>query len=147
MAFTPEVVYVLLEGGSVLVITDVTDEKSFTEVVIYDGETYRDDFIGGIPEAALTSFPQVVEIQADVSNPPTGDLSDGILLETGDPTPTYIFLTDAISHIPPRYKGKQRTLCSFPRASKFTHITWADLIQGTSALAPYRLGMTPTPIV
>ncbi len=140
MAFDPETVYVLLEGGSVLVITDVTDEKAFTDVVIYDGETYRDDFIGGSPSAAVTSFPQVVDISDTVTNPPTGDLSPGILLQASQ----FIFLADPVAHIPPRYKGKKRTLCSFPRSGKFTHITWADLIQGTSVRAPYRLGMTPT---
>lgn len=140
MAFTAENIYVVLEGGTVLVITDVTDEKTASDVVIYDGETYRDDLSGG---TGGTSPSHEVSLGTSPTPTPSGGTAESILGYTAN---AYTSYSDVVTHTAPRYKGKQRTLWSFPRASKFTHVTWADLVQGTSALAPYRLGMTPTQI-
>jgi hypothetical protein len=120
MAFTAETIYVTLEGGIVLPISGVTDEKTTTDVEVYDGTTYRNiwnaadfgrEWVSGVP---IANTPEAKDDRY---------------------TPTV-----------PHHLVKKRTLWSFPRSGKFTHVVWADLVQGTSPVAPYRIGMTPTSV-
>lgn len=129
MAFTAETIYVTLEGGTVLPITDVTDEKVASNVVIYDGETYRNLFDA-----------------ADLGRAWSTNVYQPYATGTATPASTAEAKDDRVTGTAPIYKGKQRTLWSFTRAGKFTHVVWADLVQGTSPRAPYRIGMTPTSV-
>ena len=117
MAFT-ETVYITLEGGIVLPISGVTAEKSTADIVVHDGETYRN-----LVDAATVgrAWPTLASDYASDKD-------------------------DRISTTAPRYKAKTRTLWSFTRGTGFTHVVWADLVQGTSPVAPYRIGMTPTAV-
>jgi hypothetical protein len=144
MAFD-ETVYLTLEGGVVLPLSHVTSAYSPSNVVIYDGATYRDDISGGIAagdhEVTMStrspSAPSVIG----------ADLASAIVQA---PANTFKSFSDVVSHIVPRYLGKQRTLWTFARtvmgSAGFSHVTWGDLVLGTSSHPPYRLGMEPTEI-
>lgn len=113
-----ETVYVTLEGGIVLPITGVDGEKTTADVEVFDGETYR-------------------------------NLLDAASIGRAWPASISDYASDAddrLSATVPFQKMKKRTLYSFPRTGKFTHIIWADLVQGTSPVPPYRIGMTPTQV-
>ncbi len=123
-----ETVYLTLEGGIVQPLSDVSDELDTSNVVVYDGSTYRDD-----PRDVLNGN----QTATGVANTYIGSAS---FVAAG--------VADPIAHVAPRYLGKQRTLWSFPRNdgsnALFTHVTWADLVLATGSHPPYRLGMTPT---
>lgn len=169
MAFD-ETVYVLLEGGLVMPISHVTAELDPSDVVVYDGSTYRDDVSNGAGNTSSDQGPHVhllwensatgpVPTTADdITNQPAAGLAEGILEQnTTDPsgaqetnTKAYYALSDFASHIPPRYHGKKRTMWSFARtvsaAAAFTHVVWADQVIATGSHPPYRVGMTPTSV-
>ncbi len=126
-----ETVLLLLQGGIVVPISHVTSNYSTSNIVIYDGSTYRDD-----PVDLLAT-----DVAAVASN---------TIAETyiGSATVVAAGLSDLVAHVAPRYWGKQRTLWSFSRTisavAAFTHVLWADLISGTCSHAPWRVGMTPS---
>lgn len=128
MAFD-ETVHVVCRGGFVIPISHVTGAFTPSNVVIYDGETYRDTLDSGyLGRATVTGSASLIVPWA----------SPG-LFEGAD---------DAAQHVAPRYKGKQRTLVSFPRtvsgAAGFTHVIWYDNVIGTGSHAPYRIGQPAT---
>lgn len=124
MAFSAETIYVTLEGGVVLPITGVTDEKSASDVTGYDGETYRNELDANYIGREWDSL-----IARPYASPGAPESAD-----------------DRFTATAPAFKAKKRTIWSFPRSGKFTHLVWADLVQGTSPVAPYRLGQTPTSV-
>lgn len=109
-----------LEGGIVLPISGVTDEKTTADITVYDGTTYRNIFNAADLGREWSTIAPLTG---------TAEKADDRL------TPTV-----------PHHLAKQRTLWTFPRTGKFSHVVWADLVQGTSPVAPYRIGMTPTAI-
>jgi hypothetical protein len=144
-----ETVYLLLEGGIVQPISHVTANYTPSDVVVFDGETYRDD-----PVEVLG-----VQHQNDTSPyyAPGNDLGPGgIGLYSGHPgalnaTPTgapVSYASDLITHTSPRHKAKQATLWSFSRTiggqAAFTHVVWAHQVIATGSHPPFRIGMTPT---
>jgi hypothetical protein len=118
MAFSAETVYLTLEGGIVLPISGVTDEKTTADVEVFDGTTYRN-----LLDAAVLGRAWAASAGTDYA-----DNDDRVLGNL------------------PFQLMKKRTLWSLPRSGKFTHVVWADLVQGTSPVPPYRIGMTPTPL-
>lgn len=148
MPFDPEVVYVLLEGGSVLPISGVTDEYTPTDVEIYDGETYRNEinaaFMGTARTLTLTENGGNGFIIANGGNISSSSAGGAFTFATtNDP---HLEKSDSWTATPPWPLKKTRTIWSFPRGTGYTHTVWADLVQGTSPLPPYRLGNTPTAI-
>lgn len=152
MASFPETVYVLLEGGSVLIFTEVSAAHTPSDVEIYDGETYRDtidaNFIGTARSLIAHETGGVSNQDALVPNGAitnvVGSSNSAIGFATvNDP---HIEESDEFTHTAPHFKAKKRTIWTFTRGTGFPHVVWADLVQGTSALAPYQLGMTPTAI-
>lgn len=150
MAAFPETVYVLLEGGSVLIITDVSAEFTPSDVDIYDGETYRDEidanFIGTARSLMVTVTGGSSAGATVISNGSNTNVVDsgGGTMAFGAVNDPMIEESDSFTHTEPRFKAKKRTMWTFTRATGFSHVVWGDLVQGTSALAPYKLGMTPT---
>lgn len=162
MAFD-ESVLIVMEGNIVVPISHVTGAYTTEDIAVYDGQTYRDDVSNGgvneeghilqLWENTETGSPGTA---GDLTNPPTGDLADGILIQnTTDAsgasevnTKAYYALSDSASHTPPRFLSKKRTLWKFPRtlsgAAAFTHVVWADLVQATCSHSPWRIGMSPT---
>lgn len=152
MPFDPETVYVTLEGGIVLLITDVTDEYTPTDVEIYDGETYRNEIDAGFIGTARSLL---VDVSGGVGSGPVAIPNGSNLNVVGGSGDTIAYSavsdphleqSDSFTGTPPHFKAKKRTLYSFPRDGKFTHVTWGDLVIGTSPVPPYKLGTTPTPI-
>lgn len=146
MPFDPETVYVLLEGSAVLPISGVTDNYSTADVEIYDGETYRDQIDAGFMGTARS-------LVVDGGGSTSWIIPNGSTENETSSTFSYdtvcdphLEQSDSFTHTAPRFLQKTRTLWSFPRASMFTHVVWADIVQGTSPLPPYRLGQPPTPI-
>jgi hypothetical protein len=148
-----ETVYLLTEGGIVAPISHVSSNRTESNVIIYDGETYIQDMTEAlVAKAALSVGAAQYVIANDTvaaapTVPPTGALSDGIL-KTG--TNTFYSISDTAAKIAPRYKGKQATLWSFPRTisavAAFTHVAWAHLVQLTCSHPPFRVGGTPPTI-
>jgi hypothetical protein len=148
-----ETVYLLTEGGIVAPISHVSANRTESNVVIYDGETYIQDLTeavvikGQLSIAAPTYNITALTTETAPTVPPTGALSDGIL-KTG--TGNFYSISDTAAKIAPRYKGKQATLWSFPRTisavAAFTHVAWAHLVQLTCSHPPFRVGGTPPTI-
>ncbi len=143
-----ETVLVLLDGGLIVPISHVTANYSPSNVVVYDGETYRDDPVN------LLNLPYVGN-STDTTDANTGggySVYQGHAkalnsAATASSTPA-AYASDLVTHTAPRYKGKQATLWSFSRTvegvAAFTHVLWASNIMGTCSHAPWRVGMAPT---
>lgn len=144
-----ETVLLLLQGGIVMPISNVSAEYTPSNVVIYDGSTYRDD-----PKDVLGVATSLASVTDDIYTA----MAAGINLYAGhakainqaaaaSSTPA-VYAADPITHTAPRYHGKQRTLWSFTRTvsavAAFTHVIWGDWVIGTCSHAPWRVGMTPS---
>lgn len=152
MPFAAEAIYVLLEGSAVLPITGVTEQYVPTDVLIYDGETYRDTidagFIGTARSLIVHETGGVSPVDVVISNGSTTNVigSSGTTLSYAAVNDPFIEESDEFTHTPPHPLEKTRTLWTFTRGSGFSCVVWADLVQGISDKAPYRLGMTPTAV-
>lgn len=126
MAFS-ETIFLNLEGGIVQPITHVTANLSPSNVVIYDGETYRNLLDSGYLGRAW---------EGTVSIPLSG---------TGNPEEA----DDNLNGVAPNYLAKQATMWSFGRtldtgSAGFTHVCWASEVVSTGDYPPFRIGTPST---
>jgi hypothetical protein len=130
MAFT-ETVYLHLSGGIVQPISKVTAQLAPSNVVIYNGETYRDNPVDLLYTPNTTTLTQTY-------------VGSNAVVAAG--------LSDLVSHTAPRYKGLQVTLWTFARevttgVAGFSHVVWAHLVESTGDYPAYRMGATAPTIV
>jgi hypothetical protein len=150
-----ETIYLNLGGGVIQPISKVTANFSPSNVVIYNGETYRDDPIEmlGYPVADGEALDTASLADAQMGSPLTlysGHSKAINTAGTASSTPA-AYASDVITHTAPRYKGIQRTLWSFARevssgVAGFTHVCWADLVESTGDYAAFRMGSAPPAI-
>lgn len=126
----------IFKNRIVVVVPDIVSETEVDEEV-YDLTNYRDDVSNGAANTNVHNHNIYNETGASSvapSNPPTGDLSDAILLNSVPATKVnYISTSDVASHIPPRNEMKKRTKLKLWSAAGGTgtllYSAWSDLLQ------------------
>lgn len=128
MAFD-ETIYLTLEGGIVNPISHVTGNYTTSNVVVYDGSTFRN-----LLDAATLGRAWISTDAVGETNPASSAVAE--------------MRDDRVTATAPIYHGKQRTLWTFPRtvsgSAGFSHVVWGDLVRCSGSHPPYRIGSTPT---